>query len=91
MKPVLPTITLALLPLLTAPVAAQNCQDLRAACEAKGSLGEVGQGNCKAYRAQCGGSRQRVDCRALRQACMYKGSLGEVGQGNCKAYRESCR
>ena len=34
---------------------AQSCNTLRQACLMKDSLGEQGQGNCKRFRAQCGG------------------------------------
>lgn len=75
--------------LITAPSYAQNCQELRRACEMKDSLGEVGQGNCRAYREQCSQQR-RPNCAQLRKACMFKSERGETGQGNCQRYREQC-
>jgi hypothetical protein len=68
-----------------------QCEELRLACEAKGQLGERGEGNCRRYRETCERpSRQQV-CEELRQACMHKGELGERGEGNCRQYRETCR
>jgi hypothetical protein len=73
--------------LLPSLAEAQSCRELRRACEMKEQLGEVGKGNCRAYREQC---QQGPDCSALRQACMFKEELGEQGRGNCRAYREQC-
>ena len=69
------------------------CDQLRRACENKDSLGEVGQGNCRRFREECGRPRppRRDVCRELRQACLYKDQLGEGGRGNCREYRETCR
>ena len=75
------------------------CETLRRACENKEALGEVGQGNCRRYRAECGGRPVVVEerrslrqvCRELRQACLYKDELGERGRGNCREYRETCQ
>ena len=69
------------------------CDQLRRACENKDSLGEVGQGNCRRFREECGRPRppRRDVCRELRQACLYKEELGEGGRGNCREYRETCR
>jgi hypothetical protein len=72
--------------LLVPSAIAQDCEELRLACQMKRQLGEQGQGNCKAFR-QC----QQQQCGELRQACLHKGELGERGQGNCKRYRETCR
>ena len=75
------------------------CETLRRACENKDALGETGQGNCRRFRAECGGrpvvqerrpSRREV-CRELRQACLYKDELGERGRGNCREYRQTCQ
>jgi hypothetical protein len=70
---------------------AQNCEELRLACERKQELGEVGEGNCRRFREQCGERRQVVNCADLRAACLHKEQLGEVGEGNCRRYRELCR
>ena len=67
-----------------------RCETLRRACANKGALGEVGEGNCRRYREECGG-RSASYCAHLRQACLYKGARGEVGEGNCRRYREECR
>jgi hypothetical protein len=64
------------------------CDYLRRACEYKRELGEVGQGNCRKYREECG--RRPSYCERLRRACEYKYERGEVGQGNCRRYREEC-
>lgn len=73
----------------------ESCAQLRRACEMKNSLGETGQGNCRAYRERCGRggeiNRIRPNCQQLRAACMYKNETGQVGQGNCQRYRESCQ
>jgi len=68
-----------------------RCRELQQACEKKGQLGERGEGNCKAYRAECGQRREVVNCRELRSACLNKERLGERGEGNCKQYRTQCR
>jgi hypothetical protein len=86
MRNLLLAITLVALPTVAQ---AQNCRELRRACEMKEELGERGQGNCQRYRELCGG-RQRVDCRSLRDACMFKDERGEQGQGNCQRYRQLC-
>ena len=86
MRNLLLAITLVALPTVAH---AQNCRELRRACEMKEELGERGQGNCQRYRELCGG-RQRVDCRSLREACMFKDERGEQGQGNCQRYRQLC-
>jgi hypothetical protein len=64
------------------------CARLRRACEYKDERGESGQGNCRRYREECGGRRQR--CERLRRACEYKDERGESGQGNCRRYRQEC-
>jgi hypothetical protein len=64
------------------------CARLRRACEFKGQRGEVGEGNCRRYRSECG---ERVsNCERLRRACFNKEARGEVGQGNCRQYRAQC-
>jgi hypothetical protein len=64
------------------------CERLRRACAFKEQRGEVGEGNCRRYRAECGG---RVSyCEQLRRACIYKDYRGEAGQGNCRRYRYEC-
>lgn len=74
------------------------CETLRRACESKDTLGETGQGNCRRYRAECGGRpvaeprrSLREVCRDLRQACLYRDELGERGRGNCREYRATCQ
>ena len=67
-----------------------HCESLRRACANKRELGEMGEGNCRRYREECGG-RSASDCARLRQACLYKGERGETGEGNCRRYREECR
>jgi hypothetical protein len=65
-----------------------RCARLRRACENKYERGEEGQGNCRRYRAECGG---RVSyCERLRRACENKYERGEEGQGNCRRYRSEC-
>ena len=64
------------------------CERLRRACEYKGERGEVGEGNCRRYRAECG--RRPSYCERLRSACYNKDVRGEVGQGNCRRYRSEC-
>ena len=64
------------------------CERLRRACIYKEERGEVGEGNCRLYRAECGG---RVSsCERLRRACLYKEERGQVGYGNCRRYRIEC-
>ena len=63
------------------------CERLRKACIYKEERGEVGQGNCRRYRVECGHARY---CERLRQACVYKEERGEVGQGNCRRYHYEC-
>jgi len=66
-----------------------RCERLRRACAYKEQRGEVGEGNCRRYRAECSG---RVSyCERLRRACFNKEERGEVGQGNCRRYRSECR
>jgi len=66
----------------------RHCERLRHACINKEERGEVGEGNCRRYRAECGG---RVSyCERLRRACIYKEERGEVGEGNCRRYRNEC-
>jgi len=67
-----------------------RCETLRRACENKRELGEVGEGNCRRYREECG-QRSASYCARLRQACLYKDERGERGEGNCRRYREECR
>lgn len=69
---------------------AQNCEDLKLACENKDALGERGLGNCKRYREACLHVRGDPYCNDLRMACLYKDQLGERGMGNCRRYREEC-
>jgi len=77
---------------LVAPVQygqGRHCERLRRACIYKEERGEVGEGNCRRYRAECTG---RVSyCERLRRACTYKEERGEVGEGNCRRYRIECR
>jgi hypothetical protein len=65
-----------------------RCERLRRACEYKNQRGEVGEGNCRRYRAECGGRASY--CERLRRACYNKDVRGEVGQGNCRRYRSEC-
>src|SRR5262245_26168164 len=46
------------------------CERLRRACVYKEYRGEVGEGNCRRYRAECL-SRESY-CERLRRACVYK-------------------
>ena len=64
------------------------CARLRRACQFKEERGEVGEGNCRRYRAECGGGLSY--CERLRRACYNKDVRGEVGQGNCRRYRAEC-
>lgn len=64
------------------------CERLRRACIYKEERGEVGEGNCRRYRAECGGGPSY--CERLRRACVYKDERGETGQGNCRRYRSEC-
>lgn len=66
-----------------------HCARLRRACIYKEERGEVGEGNCRRYRAECGGRPSY--CERLRRACAYKEERGEVGYGNCRRYRIECR
>jgi hypothetical protein len=63
------------------------CRRLRRACEYKDERGERGEGNCRRYREECGGTSY---CERLRRACVYKEYRGEVGEGNCRRYRSEC-
>ena len=65
------------------------CERLRRACAYKEQRGEVGEGNCHRYRAECG--RRLSYCGQLRRACLYKEERGEAGEGNCRRYRHECR
>ena len=64
------------------------CARLRRACEFKSERGEVGEGNCRRYRQECGGRASY--CERLRRACTHKEERGEVGEGNCRRYRNEC-
>ena len=64
-----------------------RCAYLRYKCTHKEQLDEVGEGNCRRYRSECGGISY---CERLRRACIYKEERGEVGQGNCRRYRYEC-
>ena len=64
------------------------CERLRRACAYKGQRGEVGEGNCRRYRSECGGRASY--CERLRRACYNKEERGQVGQGNCRRYRSEC-
>jgi hypothetical protein len=64
------------------------CERLRRACVYKEYRDEVGEGNCRRYRAECGGGSSY--CERLRRACAYKEYRGEVGEGNCRRYRDEC-
>jgi len=76
---------------MASSVHAQNCDELKLACENKDALGERGLGNCKRYREACEEHRRGSPyCNELRSACLHKHELGEVGQGNCRRYREEC-
>ena len=65
-----------------------RCDRLRRACLYKEERGEVGEGNCRRYREECGGGASY--CERLRRACFYKEERGEVGEGNCRRYRSEC-
>ena len=65
------------------------CERLRRACAYKEQRGEVGEGNCRRYRAECSGRASY--CERLRRACVFKEYRGEVGEGNCRRYRNECR
>jgi hypothetical protein len=65
------------------------CAQLRRACEFKHERGEAGEGNCRRYRAECGGERISY-CERLRRACVFKDERGQTGQGNCRRYRAEC-
>jgi hypothetical protein len=64
-----------------------RCERLRRACVYKDERGERGEGNCRYYRQECGGTSY---CERLRRACVYKEYRGEVGEGNCRRYRNEC-
>jgi hypothetical protein len=64
------------------------CERLRRACMYKEERGEVGEGNCRRYRQECGGRASY--CERLRRACINKEERGEVGEGNCRRYRNEC-
>lgn len=64
------------------------CERLRRACVFKEERGEVGEGNCRRYRAECGGRASY--CEQLRRACVFKEQRGEAGEGNCRRYRNEC-
>jgi hypothetical protein len=64
-----------------------RCERLRRACIYKEYRDEVGEGNCRRYRAECGGVSY---CERLRRACVYKEYRGEAGEGNCRRYRYEC-
>jgi hypothetical protein len=64
-----------------------RCERLRRACQNKEERGEVGEGNCRRYREECGGTSY---CDRLRRACVYKEYRGESGEGNCRRYRREC-
>jgi hypothetical protein len=64
-----------------------RCERLRRACVYKEYRDEVGEGNCRRYRAECGGISY---CERLRRACVYKEYRGQVGEGNCRRYRYEC-
>jgi hypothetical protein len=68
-----------------------RCESLRRDCEAKGQLGERGEGNCRRYREQCGFQRSASYCARLRRECRDKGERGERGEGNCRRFREECK
>ena len=65
-----------------------RCERLRRACVYKEERGEVGEGNCRRYREECGGGPSY--CERLRRACFNKEERGEMGQGNCRRYRSEC-
>jgi hypothetical protein len=67
-----------------------RCERLRRACIYKEERGEVGEGNCRRYREECGGGGGISYCERLRRACVYKEDRGEVGEGNCRRYRREC-
>jgi hypothetical protein len=64
-----------------------RCERLRRACVYKEERGEEGEGNCRRYRRECGGTSY---CERLRRACIYKQYRGEEGEGNCRRYRREC-
>jgi hypothetical protein len=68
-------------------VQSSYCSRLRRRCENKEERGEVGEGNCRRYREECGGGGR---CESLRRACENKEARGEVGEGNCRRYRQEC-
>jgi hypothetical protein len=72
---------------LVQPAQYWRCERLRRACRDKDERGERGEGNCRRYREECGGTSY---CERLRRACVYKEYRGEEGQGNCRRYRREC-
>ncbi|KOR31157.1 hypothetical protein TI04_02340 [Achromatium sp. WMS2] len=68
-----------------------SCEDLRLACIHKERLGEVGEGNCRRYRENCGRDSGMSHCQRLRWKCMHKEEIGGVGRGYCGRYRRECR
>ena len=64
-----------------------HCDRLRYRCRHKEELGEVGEGNCRRYKEECGDQNY---CRQLRYRCYHKEELGEVGEGNCRRYHQQC-
>src|SRR5512145_314866 len=65
-----------------------HCARLRRACIYKYERDEVGEGNCRRYRRECGDGGY---CERLRRACVFKYERGEAGEGNCRRYRRECR
>jgi len=66
----------------------RHCERLRRACLYKEERGEVGEGHCRRYRAECG--ERASYCERLRRACVFKEERGEVGEGHCRRYRTEC-
>jgi hypothetical protein len=64
-----------------------RCERLERACRYRDERGERGEGNCRRYREECGGTSY---CERLRRACAYKEYRDEVGEGNCRRYRREC-
>ena len=64
------------------------CERLRRACTYKEERGEMGEGNCRRYRAEC--SVRLSNCDQLRRACLYKEERGQTGEGNGRRYRQEC-
>lgn len=63
------------------------CQRLRYRCLHKWERDEIGNGNCRRYREECG---HRNYCQRLRYHCYNKERLGEEGEGNCRRYHREC-